>query len=167
MLTAIYPGSFDPITYGHLDIALRAKKLFDRFIVAIVENPNKQPLFTASQRQQITCDALAEVGIEDVEVIIYSGLLIECAKMYEAHAIVRGLRANSDFEYEFQMSLANRTLNSGIESVFFMTAGKYSFLSSGIVKEIQRYGGVVSPFVPSSVERALEEQKSRGSQLKL
>jgi len=155
MLSAIYPGSFDPITYGHIDILRRAKKLFSRLLIAVVANPNKAPLFSVSERVGITKETLAEVGICGVEVISYDGLLIDCAKVNGVEAIVRGLRANSDFDYEFQMALTNRDLDSEIETVFFMTAGKYSFLSSSIVKEVKRYGGAVSSFVPKTVEDAL------------
>jgi len=155
MSSAIYPGSFDPITYGHIDILRRAKKLFSRLLIAVVANPSKAPLFSVSERVGITKEALAKAGICGVEVISYDGLLIECAKVNGVEAIVRGLRANSDFDYEFQMALTNRDLDSEIETVFFMTAGKYSFLSSSIVKEVKRYGGEVSSFVPKTVEDAL------------
>jgi len=155
MSSAIYPGSFDPITYGHIDILRRAKKLFSRLLIAVVANPSKAPLFSVSERVGITKEALAEVKICGVEVISYDGLLIECAKVNGVEAIVRGLRANSDFDYEFQMALTNRDLDSEIETVFFMTAGKYSFLSSSIVKEVKHYGGAVSSFVPKTVEDAL------------
>lgn len=153
--SAIYPGSFDPITYGHIDILRRAKRLFTRLLIAVVANPNKAPLFSVSERIKITQEALAEERICGAEVISYDGLLIDCAKAYGVEAIVRGLRANSDFDYEFQMALTNRDLDAEIETVFFMTAGRYSFLSSSIVKEVKRYGGDVSTFVPKSVEEAL------------
>ncbi len=158
MATAIYPGSFDPITNGHIDIVRRARKLFSKLYVAVVANPHKSPLFTVEERVDITKAALAEAGINGLEVISYDGLLIECARDHAANAIVRGLRANSDFEYEFQMALTNRDLASEFESVFFMTAKKYSFLSSSIVKEVSMYGGDVSTFVPSSVEQALRRK---------
>lgn len=157
-MKALYPGSFDPITYGHLDVLKRARKVFDQLTVAVVENPRKQALFSAEERRRLVEEALKEVGITDVPVITYSGLLIECAKGLGVAAIVRGLRATSDFDYEFQMALTNRDLDSDIETVFFMTAGRYSFLSSSIVKEVKRYGGDVSKFVPRCVERALEEK---------
>jgi pantetheine-phosphate adenylyltransferase len=155
MAVAIYPGTFDPITFGHIDIAQRARGLFSTLYVAVVANPHKRPLFGLEERVEITRAALAEAGISGVQVISYDGLLVECAREHEADAIVRGLRANSDFEYEFQMALTNRDLDPGFESVFFMTAGKWSFLSSSIVKEVASYGGDVSTFVPSSVEEAL------------
>lgn len=158
--SAIYPGSFDPITYGHIDIVRRAKKLFPCLLIAIVANPNKAPLFSVTERVKITKEALDEVGICGIEVISYDGLLIECAKAHGVEAIVRGLRANSDFDYEFQMALTNRDLDSDIETVFFMTAGRYSFLSSSIVKEVKHYGGNVSSFVPKTVEEALARKFS-------
>lgn len=157
-MKALYPGSFDPITFGHLDVLQRARKVFDQLTVAVVENPRKTPLFSAEERRRLVEESLREVGINDVPVIIYSGLLIECAKQLGVVAIVRGLRATSDFDYEFQMALTNRDLDSEIETVFFMTAGVYSFLSSSIVKEVKRYGGDVSKFVPRCVERALAEK---------
>ena len=157
-MKALYPGSFDPITYGHLDVLKRARKVFDQLTVAVVENPRKAALFSAAERRRLVEESLKEVGIEDVPVITYSGLLIECAKRLGVVAIVRGLRATSDFDYEFQMALMNRDLDSDIETVFFMTAGEYSFLSSSIVKEVKRYGGEVSKFVPRCVERALAEK---------
>ena len=156
--SAIYPGSFDPITFGHVDIVRRAKKLFDRLVITIVENPNKTPLFAAAERVAITHRALVEEGLGCVEVMSYSGLLIEVAQAQKVEAIVRGLRANSDFDYEFQMALTNRDLNPQIETVFFMTAGRYSFLSSSMVKEVRRLGGDVSSFVPKSVEEALQRR---------
>ncbi len=158
MRAALYPGSFDPITYGHLDVLRRARKVFDRLTVAVVENPRKRALFSAEERRELVEQALREEGIEDVPVITYSGLLVECAKELGVVAIVRGLRATSDFDYEFQMALTNRDLDSDIETVFFMTAGRFSFLSSSIVKEVKRYGGDVSKFVPRCVERALERK---------
>ncbi|MGY4706707.1 pantetheine-phosphate adenylyltransferase [Candidatus Bipolaricaulota sp. J31] len=158
MPKALYPGSFDPITYGHIDVLVRAKKLFCPLIVAVVENPRKVPLFSVEERKRLVEEALREVGIEDVEVITYSGLLIECAKSLGVDVIVRGLRATSDFDYEFQLALTNRDLDSDVETVFLMTAGQYSFLSSSIVKEVARYGGDVSKFVPKCVERALREK---------
>ncbi len=156
MPKAIYPGSFDPITYGHIDVVQRARKIFDALVVAVVTNPNKQTLFSLEERKALCEQALREAGLGDVPVVTWDGLVIECAKRYGAIAIVRGLRANSDFEREFQMALTNRDLNGEIESVFFMTSGEYSFLSSSIVKEIKSFGGDVSRFVPRAVEEALE-----------
>jgi len=158
MAVAIYPGSFDPITYGHIDIVRRAKKLFSKLYVAVVANPHKSPLFTVEERVRLTKAALEEAGINGLEVISYDGLLINCAREHGADAIVRGLRANSDFEYEFQMALTNRDLAPEFESVFFMTAGKWSFLASSMVKEVARYGGDVSSFVPKPIEVALQEK---------
>jgi len=127
-------------------------------LIAIVANPNKETLFSIEERVAITKAALEEMGITGVEVIPYDGLLVDCAKSHGVSAIVRGLRANSDFDYEFQMALTNRDLAPQFESVFFMTAGEYSFLSSSIVKEVCSYGGDVSAFVPGSVKKALEEK---------
>jgi len=161
MPKAIYPGSFDPITYGHIDIVQRAKKIFDELIVAVVSNPAKQTLFTMEERHRLCEEALKEVGLGEVPVIIWDGLVVECARHHRAQAIVRGLRAGSDFEREFQMALTNRDLGGDIESVFFMTSGEYSFLSSSIVKEITSYGGDVSRFVPKVVAQALERKFQR------
>ena len=158
MAVAIYPGTFDPITFGHIDIVRRARKLFRKLFVAVVANPHKKPLFTVEERVRITNAALSEEGINGIEVISYDGLLVNCARANGADAIVRGLRANSDFEYEFQMALTNRDLAPEFESVFFMTAGKFSFLASSMVKEVASYGGDVSTFVPRSVQDALTEK---------
>ncbi len=158
MSRAIYPGSFDPITYGHIDVVQRAKKIFDELIVAVVTNPIKQTFFTLIERRELCEQALRAERIHGVEVITWDGLVIECAQHFHAQAIVRGLRANSDFEREFQMALTNRDLNGDVESVFFMTSGEYSFLSSSMVKEIKLFGGDVSRFVPSVVEKALERK---------
>ena len=158
MAIAIYPGSFDPITHGHIDIARRARKLFAKLVIAVVANPHTNPLFTLEERVELTKQALREEDVSGIEVTSYDGLLVECARIHGADAIVRGLRANSDFEYEFQMALANRDLAPEFESVFFMTAGNYSFLASSMVKEVARYGGAVANFVPKSVEMALRKK---------
>ncbi len=155
MSKAIYPGSFDPITYGHIDVVQRARKVFDELIVAVVTNPQKQTLFTLEERRELCERALEEAGLGDVPVITWDGLVVDCAKHHGAIAIVRGLRANSDFEREFQMALTNRDLNGEVESVFFMTSAEYSFLSSSLVKEIKSFGGDVSRYVPRAVEEAL------------
>lgn len=161
MTRALYPGSFDPITNGHIDIIKRAKKVFDQLVVAVVKNPSKSTFFTLQERSDLTERVLRTDGIPDVEIITYDGLLVDCAEKQGVETIVRGLRVNSDFDYEFQMALTNRDLNEDIESVFFMTSGEYSFLSSSIVKEVKRYGGDISSFVPSLVDKALEDKFKR------
>ncbi|MFW6104294.1 MAG: pantetheine-phosphate adenylyltransferase [Candidatus Bipolaricaulota bacterium] len=158
MPKALYPGSFDPITYGHLDIIERAGKIFEDLIIGIVENPRKETLFTPKERKEITKRALEAEEISVSRVITFSGLLVNCAEKYERESIVRGLRANSDFEYEFQMALTNRDLAPEIESVFLMTSGEYSFLSSSIVKEVKELGGDVGTFVPEVVEERLAKK---------
>lgn len=163
MPKALYPGSFDPITYGHIDIARRARRIFDELIIGVVANPNKETLFTLEERKELVERALREEGLDDARVISYDGLLIECAKELEVDAVIRGLRANSDFEYEFQIALTNRDLDSDFESVFLMTSREWVFLSSSIVKEIKRYGGDVGHFVPRAVEEALERKLRGGS----
>jgi pantetheine-phosphate adenylyltransferase len=156
MRTAIYPGSFDPLTNGHLDVLERASKLFDRVIVAIARNESKHPLFTLEERLALM--KLAIAPIKNARADIFDGLLVEYAEKQKARAIVRGLRAVSDFEFEFQMALMNRKLDESIETIFMMPKETYTFISSRIVKEIARLGGDVSPFVPPHVGVALRKK---------
>jgi pantetheine-phosphate adenylyltransferase len=153
---AIYPGSFDPITYGHVDIVQRSLVLFDRLVVAIAENVRKAPLFTIDQRKQHISDALGNDA--RVEVDAFEGLLIEYAKRRGAQVIVRGLRALADFEYEFQLAHMNRRLGAGVDTVFLMTSEKEFYVSSSLVKEVAQFGGDVSGFVPPSVASALADK---------
>src|SRR5579862_6100427 len=153
MRTVIYPGSFDPLTNGHLDLIQRATKLFDRVIVAVARSEGKNPLFTQDERVQMVARAVR--GLPHVEAETFDGLLIEYVERRSAQAVIRGLRAVSDFEFEFQLALMNRKLNERIETIFMMPKDTYTFLSSRIVKEIARLGGDVSGFVPSPVREAL------------
>jgi pantetheine-phosphate adenylyltransferase len=156
MRIAIYPGSFDPLTNGHLDVIQRAAKLFDRVIVAVATNEEKHPLFTLAERQNLVIKAVAH--LPHVTADSFGGLLVEYAASRKASAIVRGLRAISDFEFEFQLALMNRKLNGNIETIFMMPKDTYTFLSSRIVKEIARLGGDVSTFVPAHVQTALRRK---------
>lgn len=156
MRTAIYPGSFDPFTNGHLDVLQRASKLFDRVIVAVALSESKRPLFSKAQRLEMVTQAVKH--IENVEADAFDGLLVEYVERRSAVAVVRGLRAVSDFEFEFQMALMNRKLNERIETIFMMPKDTYTFLSSRIVKEMAHLGGDVSPFVPVHVRTALIEK---------
>jgi len=153
---AIYPGSFDPVTNGHLDVVGRAAKLFDEVIVAVAVNEQKRGLFTAAERTALIAGAVG--GWKNVRVASFDGLLVEFAAAQKASAVVRGLRAVSDFEFEFQMALMNRKLDEQIETIFLMPAENYTYLSSRIVKEIARLGGNVEAFVPASVATALREK---------
>jgi pantetheine-phosphate adenylyltransferase len=155
MRRAIYPGSFDPVTNGHLDVIERARTLFDEVIVAVAINDQKQPLFTPDERLAMLRQAIT---IDAVRVAPMDGLLVEFAASEGAHAVVRGLRAISDFEFEFQMALMNRKLDPEIETIFLMPKEEYTYLSSRIVKEIARLGGDVSAFVPSLVAEALAKK---------
>ena len=159
MKIAVYPGSFDPITNGHLDIIRRAAKMFDRVIVAVAINAEKTPLFSIKERVVLARDAVK--GFKNVAVDEFGGLLVSYARRKRAAVIVRGLRAVSDFEFEFQLALMNRKLNEKIETIFMMPKGSYTFLSSRIVKEIARLGGDVSSFVPVHVEAALKRKLAR------
>jgi pantetheine-phosphate adenylyltransferase len=156
MRTVIYPGSFDPLTNGHLDVIQRATKLFDRVIVAVALSDSKQPLFTMEERAEMVKRAVGD--LPHVEVDSFEGLLIEYVERRSAQAVIRGLRAVSDFEFEFQLALMNRKLNERIETIFMMPKDTYTFLSSRIVKEIARLGGDVSAFVPAHVRTALAER---------
>jgi pantetheine-phosphate adenylyltransferase len=161
MRTVIYPGSFDPLTNGHLDVAQRAAKLFDRVIVAVAKNDSKNPLFTLQERR--TLAAACVKHLPNVEVDVFDGLLVDYVEARSAQAIIRGLRAVSDFEFEFQLALMNRKLNERIETIFMMPKDTYTFLSSRIVKEIAHLGGDVSAFVPPRIEAALKSRlSSRG-----
>src|SRR6202049_4862550 len=153
MKRAIYPGSFDPVTNGHLDVIGRARKLFDEIIVAVAHNDEKQPLFSLEERLALLRQALDK--IDNVRVAQFDGLLVEFAIAEKANAVIRGLRAVSDFEFEFQMALMNRKLAEGVETIFLMPKEEYTYLSSRLVKEIGRLGGDVSKFVPSLVASAL------------
>jgi len=151
---AVYPGSFDPITNGHLDIIRRVSQMFDRVIVAVAANEKKTPLFSVQERMRLATSAVEEM--KNVSVDKFRGLLVEYARRKQAGVIVRGLRAVSDFEFEFALSLMNRKLDPGIETIFLMTKDEYTFISSRLVKEISILGGNVSDFVPTVVQRALK-----------
>jgi len=151
--TAIYPGSFDPITYGHIDIIQRAVTLFDRVIVAVARNIGKSPLFTEQERMDMIHQAIHDIS--HVQVDCFSGLLVEYAASVQAQAVIRGLRAVTDFEYEMQMALVNRKLDEQLVTVFLMPHEKYSYLNSSIVKELAKFGGEVSCFVPPFVREQL------------
>jgi pantetheine-phosphate adenylyltransferase len=158
MRTAIYPGSFDPLTNGHLDVMQRAAKLFDRVVVAVAKNEGKHPTFTLEERVGLVKQAVKH--LPNVEADSFDRLLVDYVVGKQAQVIVRGLRAVSDFEFEFQLALMNRKLNENIETIFMMPKETYTFLSSRIVKEIARLGGDVSSFVPVHVQAALREKLS-------
>ena len=159
MKIAIYPGTFDPITNGHLDILERALKLFDKVIITVAKNPSKQPLFDQEERRSLIRSAVKRY--KNVEVDMFDGLLVEYARKKKATSLVRGLRAISDFEYELQMALMNRKLDSTLETVFLMPNEKYTYLNSSIIREIARLGGDVRDFVPETVLKALTEKHPR------
>ncbi len=159
MRTVVYPGSFDPITYGHLDIIQRAAKLFDRIVVAIANNDAKRPLFSMNERREMVLKSVAH--LPHVEADKLTGLLVDYVRKQGAKAIIRGLRAVSDFEFEFQLALMNRKLDDRVETIFMMPKESYVFLSSRIVKEIARLGGDVSAFVPLHVQKALDRKLAK------
>jgi pantetheine-phosphate adenylyltransferase len=153
MRTAIYPGSFDPLTNGHLDIVQRAAKLFDRLIVAVARNEGKKPLFSLEERLSMVQQSVG--GLPNVEADTFDTLLVNYAAKREAQAVIRGLRAVSDFEFEFQLALMNRKLNGQVETIFMMPRETYTFLSSRMIKEIASLGGNIECFVPLHVRMAL------------
>ena len=157
MTTAIYPGSFDPLTCGHIDIIERSARLFEGVTVAILTNPQKKPLFTAEERYDMIHEVVAG-KFTNVEVEIFNGLLVDYATRKKAGAIIRGIRAVTDYEYEFQMALMNRRLAPHIETVFMMPAEHFSYISSSIVKEVAGLGGSITGLVPESVETRLKER---------
>jgi pantetheine-phosphate adenylyltransferase len=153
---AIYPGSFDPVTNGHLDVIDRARKLFDEVIVAVAHNDQKNPLFVLDERLDLLQATIGK--LKNVEIAPLDGLLVDFAVARKATAVIRGLRAISDFEFEFQMALMNRKLNAKVETIFLMPKEEYTYLSSRIVKEIARLGGDVTGFVPARVASALQRK---------
>jgi len=159
MRHCIYPGTFDPITHGHLDVLSRAAKLFDRVTVAIADNPGKAPLFSVEQRLAMVRPNVAQFN--NVTVTNFSGLLVDFALEQKAQAIIRGLRALSDFEFEFNMALMNRHLKPEIETLFVMPNEQFSYTSSTLVRQVARYGGDISHFVPANVAAALREAYKR------
>jgi len=156
--TAIYPGTFDPITLGHLDIVERASKLFDKVIVTLAINSKKVPLFSKKERLEFMADAVK--NLPNVEVESFEGLLINFAEKVKANAIIRGLRAVSDFEFEFQLALMNRKQNNNITTVFLMPHEKYTYLNSTIIREVSRFGGNVDDFITPMVAKKLKNKFS-------
>ena len=156
---AVYPGSFDPLTNGHVDIILRGARLFERILVAVLVNADKQPLFAADERVAMVQEVFREYP--NVEVDTFDGLLVEYARQKRANVLVRGLRAVSDFEYEFQMALMNRHLEPALETVFMMPAEQYTYLSSRLIKEVVSLGGDVHGLVPPLVEARLQDRGRR------
>jgi pantetheine-phosphate adenylyltransferase len=159
MRRAVYPGSFDPVTNGHLDVIERASRLYDEVIVAVAHNESKTGLFSFEERMALLQEVVAHHP--NVRITQFSGLLVDYARQVQAQVIIRGLRAVSDFEYEFQMALMNRKLEGGVETMFLMPKEEYTYLSSRLVKEIARLGGNIDVFVPDSIARALREKFSR------
>jgi pantetheine-phosphate adenylyltransferase len=155
---AICPGSYDPVTYGHLDLIERAARVFDRLIVAVLRNVQKEPLFPVAERVEMLKEATRE--FENVEVDVFEGLLVDFARRKNAGVVVRGIRAVSDYEYELQMALMNRKMEPRLETVFMLPAETFSFLSSSLVKEIARLGGSVQGLVPPHVEERLKAKVS-------
>ncbi len=154
--TAIYPGTFDPITNGHLSIVKRALKIFDSLVIAILNNPQKAPLFSIEERTFLIKEALKNVP--NIEIDTFDGLLVDYAVLKKSNVILRGLRALSDFEYEFQMALMNRKLNRNVQSIFLMTDYKWFYISSTIIKEAASLGGDISGLVPAIVAQKLKEK---------
>jgi pantetheine-phosphate adenylyltransferase len=159
MRRAIYPGSFDPVTNGHLDVIERARKLFDEVIVGVAVNDQKQPFFTLAERLELLAATIG--NLDGVQIEPLDGLLVNFAVQQEAIAVVRGLRAVSDFEFEFQMALMNRKLEGRVETIFLMPKEEYTYLSSRIVKEIARLGGDIAKFVPPPVVAAFAKRKEQ------
>jgi pantetheine-phosphate adenylyltransferase len=157
--TAIYPGSFDPLTNGHVAIIQRGLKVFDRLVVAVANNPEKRPMFTAAEREAMIAEALGEDPRVDVD--SFDGLLVDYARRKGVHTVLRGLRAVSDFEYEFQIANMNRHLLPDVETVFVMTGEDYFFVSARLVREVATFGGDVSAFVPPNVLDALRRKLKR------
>jgi len=155
MQHCIYPGTFDPVTYGHLDVLARAARLFERVTIAVAHNPDKAPLFSAGERVALIRPNIT--SLPNVDVMAFDGLLVDFALAQHATAIIRGLRALSDFEFEFNMALMNRHLQPAIETIFVMPRGAYSFTSSNLIKQVARYDGDVSSFVPDNVGAALKQ----------
>jgi pantetheine-phosphate adenylyltransferase len=160
MTVALYPGTFDPLTNGHLDLIKRSLRMFDKVVVAIFENPTKGPLFSVDERRRLIEESTR--GLSNIEIDTFSNtLLVFYARQRQAHVIIRGLRAIADFEYEFQMTLMNRRLDEGIETMFLMPREEYTYVASRLIKEVAAYGGNVEELVPPSVALALKEKFRR------
>ena len=160
MKIGVYPGTFDPVTHGHTDIIARSLRVFDKVIVAVAPNPTKRPLFDLAERVKMV--KLVTKGLPHVEVVAFEGLLVEYVRKRKAHAVIRGLRAISDFEYEFQMALMNRKLNKTVETVFLMPSEEYSYLTSTIIKEVASFGGRLTDFLhPQVAQRLLQRLGKR------
>jgi pantetheine-phosphate adenylyltransferase len=153
MPTALYPGTFDPPTFGHIDIATRAATIFTRVIAVVAENPVKERLFSGAERFEMVRESLKNIA--NIEVVRYDGLIVNCMREYGASVIIRGLRAMSDFDYEFQMAFTNRNMNAEAETVFLMPSAEYTYLNSSMVKQLIKHGGDIRSFVPEFVRRKL------------
>lgn len=156
MKVAVYPGSFDPVTNGHLDIIKRTSKMVDKIIVAVLYNPSKNPFFSIEERMELLKEVTAD--IHNLEIDCFTGLLVDYVKEKNVDVIVKGLRAVSDFEYEFQMALMNKKLNPQVETIFMMTSSEFSYLSSSLVKEVFRFNGCISGLVPEKVIEAMKKK---------
>lgn len=156
MKIAVYPGTFDPITNGHLDIIKRASQIFRRVIVAVSENPHKNPIFSLEERRQLIHDTV--IDLENVDVEVFDGLLVHYVQKKRVSVLIRGLRVISDFEYEFQMALMNKKLMPDLETVYFMPSEEFTYLNSTIVKEVARLGGEIKCFLPQVVVKALQKK---------